>query len=115
MVVHLFQQQTSPAFAFHQVSDGAGDQKEMASVVGTFVPTYQGLAATHLVRRASASAVPFPFSAPHRIACYRARNAIYHLFRVLRESNPSLTVLAPDYYSGNEIMAMQAAGVRIHY
>ena len=87
----------------------------MASIVGTFVPTYQGLAATHLVRRASASAAPFPFNASHRIACYRARNAIYFLFRALREVNPSVTVLAPDYYSGNEIMAMQAAGVRIHY
>jgi dTDP-4-amino-4,6-dideoxygalactose transaminase len=87
----------------------------MASVIGTFVPTYQGLGATHLVRRASASAAPFPFSAQHRIACYRARNAIYFLFRALREVNPSVTVLAPDYYSGNEIMAMRAAGVRIHY
>src|SRR4029079_5316277 len=53
LVVHFFQQQASPAFAFHQVPDGAGDQK-MASVVGTFVPTYQGLTATHLVRRPSA-------------------------------------------------------------
>jgi dTDP-4-amino-4,6-dideoxygalactose transaminase len=87
----------------------------MAGVVGTFVPTYQGLAASQLVRRACASEAPFPFSAPHRIPCYRARNAIYHLFRALREANPSLTVLAPDYYSGNEIMAMQAAGVKIHY
>ena len=87
----------------------------MASVVGTFVPTYQGLAATHLIGRPSALEAPFPFNAPRRIAYYRARNAIYHLFRTLRATRPSLTVLAPDYYSGNEIMAMQAAGVKIHY
>ena len=87
----------------------------MASVVGTFVPTYQGLSATHLVRRPSASQAPFPFNAPRRIAYYRARNAIYYLFRTLRESRRSLTVLAPDYYSGNEILAMQSAGVKIHY
>ena len=87
----------------------------MASVVGTFVPTYQGLSATHLVRRPSASQAPFPFNAPRRISYYRARNAIYHLFRTLRDVRPGLTVLAPDYYSGNEILAMQAAGVKIHY
>ena len=87
----------------------------MASVVGTFVPTYQGLAATHLIGRRSAQEAPFPFNAPHRIAYYRARNAIYHLFRTLRERRRSLTVLAPDYYSGNEILAMQAAGAKIHY
>ena len=87
----------------------------MASVVGTFVPTYQGLTATHLVRRPSRSEPPFPFNAPRRISYYRARNAIYHLIRTLREVKPSLTVLAPDYYSGNEILAMQAAGAKVHY
>ena len=87
----------------------------MASVVGTFVPTYQGLSAAHLVRPAVAGATPFPFNAAHRLPYYRARNAIYHLFRALLETKPSLTVLAPDYYSGNEIMAMQAAGATIHY
>jgi dTDP-4-amino-4,6-dideoxygalactose transaminase len=87
----------------------------MASLVGTFVPTYQGLSASHLVRPAVAGATPFPFNAAHRLPYYRARNAIYHLFRALLETKPSLTVLAPDYYSGNEIMAMQAAGATIHY
>lgn len=87
----------------------------MASVVGTFVPTYQGLSATHFMRPSAAGPAPYPFNAPHRLAYYRARNAIYHLFRALVESKHTLTVLAPDYYSGNEIMAMQAAGSRIHY
>jgi dTDP-4-amino-4,6-dideoxygalactose transaminase len=87
----------------------------MANVVGTFVPTYQGLAAMHLVGRPSAATPPFPFNAPRRISYYRARNAIFHLFRTLHETRRSLTVLAPDYHSGNEILAMQAAGVKIHY
>ena len=87
----------------------------MASVVGTFVPTYQGLAPIHLVGRPSASEPPYPFNAPRRISYYRARNAIFHLFRTLREARRSLTVLAPDYYSGNEILAIQAAGAKIHH
>ena len=87
----------------------------MASVVGTFVPTYQGLSAAHLVRPAMTGAAPYPFNAPHRLPYYRARNAIYHLFRALVESKPSLTVLAPDYYSGNEIMAIEAAGAKVRY
>ena len=93
----------------------------MASVIGTFVPTYQGLSPAHVARLAlserseSKNATPYPFNAPRRVSYYRARNAIYHLFRALVEAKPSLTVLAPDYYSGNEVMAMQAAGARIHY
>ena len=87
----------------------------MASVTGTFVPTYQGLSARHFVRPVVSGATPFPFNAAHRLPYYRARNAIYHLFRALLETNPSLSVLVPDYYSGNEIMAIQAAGARIHY
>jgi dTDP-4-amino-4,6-dideoxygalactose transaminase len=87
----------------------------MANVVGTFVPTYQGLSAAHLVRPAARQPAPYPFTAPHRLAYYRARNAIYHLFRALVAAKPSLTVLAPDYYSGNEIMAMQAAGATVRY
>jgi dTDP-4-amino-4,6-dideoxygalactose transaminase len=87
----------------------------MASVVGTFVPTYQGLSAAHLVRPAVRGVVPYPFNAPHRLPYYRARNAIYHLFRALVADKPSLTVLAPDYYSGNEIMAIEAAGATIRY
>ena len=87
----------------------------MASVVGTFVPTYQGLSASHLVRPAATGAAPYPFNAPHRLSYYRARNAIYHVFRALLESKPSLTVLAPDYYSGNEIMAIEAAGAQVRF
>ena len=84
----------------------------------TFVPTYQGLSAFDLVRRApdTATEAPvFPFAADGRLPFYRARNAIYHLFRALVERTPGLTVLAPDYNSGNEILAIRAAGARIVY
>jgi dTDP-4-amino-4,6-dideoxygalactose transaminase len=96
----------------------------MASVIGTFVPTYQGLSAADLVRGAhlrqgssglQREADCFPFTVPHRLPFYRARNAIYHLFRALLDTNPGLTVLAPDYNSGNEILAMRAAGASLHY
>jgi dTDP-4-amino-4,6-dideoxygalactose transaminase len=87
----------------------------MASVIGTYVPTYQGLSATDFVRAAGSGSPPFPFDVPHRLAFYRARNAIYHLFRALIDTNPGLSVLAPDYNSGNEILAMRAAGATIRY
>ena len=87
----------------------------MASVIGTFVPTYQGLSATDFVRTAAKETDCFPFNVPHRLPFYRARNAIYHLFRALLETNPGLTVLAPDYNSGNEILAIRAAGARLRY
>jgi dTDP-4-amino-4,6-dideoxygalactose transaminase len=89
-----------------------------------FVPTYQGLSATDVVRpwlaearaeRQADQCFPFDVPHPHRLSFYRARNAIYHLFRALVAENPRLTVLAPDYYSGNEILAMRAAGATIHY
>jgi dTDP-4-amino-4,6-dideoxygalactose transaminase len=86
----------------------------MASVTRRFVPTYQGLSATDFVRPSS-HAPCFPFDVPDRLPFYRARNAIYHLFRALLEANPRLTVLAPDYNSGNEILAIRAAGAAIHY
>jgi dTDP-4-amino-4,6-dideoxygalactose transaminase len=87
----------------------------MASVIGTYVPTYQGLSATDFVRSAANGNDWFPFNVPHRLPFYRARNAIYHLFRALLETNPGLSVLAPDYNSGNEILAIRAAGATIHY
>ena len=85
-------------------------------MTGTFVPTYQGLSATDFVRAAPASREAcFPFDVPDRLPFYRARNAIYHLFAALVERDRQVTVLAPDYNSGNEILAMQAAGARVQY
>ncbi len=88
----------------------------MASVTSTFVPTYQGLSAVDLLRGVAATGEScFPFNVPDRLPFYRARNAIYHLFTALVAKTPGLTVLAPDYNSGNEILAMRAAGAQIHY
>jgi len=88
----------------------------MAILTSTFVPTYQGLSAADFVRPATATRQAcFPFNVAGRLPFYRARNAIYHLFTTLVAQNPRLTVLAPDYNSGNEILAMRAAGARIQY
>jgi dTDP-4-amino-4,6-dideoxygalactose transaminase len=83
-----------------------------------FIPTFQGLGATDLVRgfvpRTDEPNVPYPFSVPH-LTFYRARNAIYHLFRALRAANRRVTVLLPDYNSGNEVLALDAAGADLRY
>lgn len=79
-----------------------------------YVPTFQGLSAIDLLRPAAATADCFPFNAP-RLGFYRARNAIYYLFQALQSLMPRLTVLVPDYNSGNEVLALQAAGANIHY
>ena len=87
-----------------------------AAMSGTFVPTYQGLSAMDFVRpAASPHSSCFPMNAPRRLSFYRARNAIYHLCRAFVERKPTFTVIAPDYNSGNEILALRAAGARIHY
>ena len=97
-------------------SEVASEAAATAAIRGTFVPTYQGLSAVDFVRPAPATrAACFPFNVDGRLPFYRARNAIYHLFTALVEQNPRLTVLAPDYNSGNEILAMRAAGARIEY
>jgi dTDP-4-amino-4,6-dideoxygalactose transaminase len=81
-----------------------------------FIPTFQGLTATDFVLSASGktTARRYPFDVPH-LTFYRARNAIYHLFRVLKSTNAQLTVLVPDYNSGNEVLALEAAGATIRY
>jgi dTDP-4-amino-4,6-dideoxygalactose transaminase len=87
----------------------------MPRSAGLFIPTYQGLSPVDLLRSARSAAPCFPFDVPNRLPFYRARNAIYHLFRALLATQPRLTVLAPDYNSGNEILAMRAAGATIRY
>jgi len=80
-----------------------------------YVPTFQGLGVGDLIRSADDHRSSFPFDAPHQVRFYRARNAIYHLFQTLRSKGCAPTVLVPDYNSGNEVLAMRAAGVTIHY
>lgn len=79
-----------------------------------YVPAWPGLGPTHFFRSHAAKEVPFPLSVPSRTYFYRARNAIYHLFRALRFRRGE-TVLVPDYHSGNEVWAMRAAGAAIRY
>src|SRR5204863_8180525 len=79
------------------------------------VPVFHGLTVADLVRRRNAEQRPFPFSAPRLRYFYRARNAIYYLFRAMSLEMGRIAVLAPDYNSGNEILAMQAAGATVHY
>jgi dTDP-4-amino-4,6-dideoxygalactose transaminase len=79
-----------------------------------FVPLYQGLSAVDFVRPVSRESC-YPFTAPGALGFYRARNAIYHLFAALGSRVPRLTVLVPDYNSGNEVMALAAAGAAIRY
>src|SRR5262245_15488934 len=80
-----------------------------------FVPVYQGLTPVDFVRPAWSQAGQFPFDAPRHWYFHRARNAIYHLFRILRARRSALTVLAPDYNSGNEVLAIRAAGATVRY
>ena len=48
----------------------------------------------------------YPFDA-QPMTFYRARNAIYYLFEALKQPNNRLTVLVPDYNSGNEVLALE--------
>jgi dTDP-4-amino-4,6-dideoxygalactose transaminase len=79
-----------------------------------YVPAWPGLSPGHLLRSRRAGARPFPLGADHAMFFYRARNAIYHLFRALRLA-PDETVLMPDYHSGNETSAVRAAGAAVRY
>jgi hypothetical protein len=85
----------------------------MAPGMMTYVPTFQGLSAFELVRPRVSAPACFPFNTA-RIGFYRARNAIYHLFAALRSLKPRLVALVPDYNSGNEILALRAAGATLH-
>jgi dTDP-4-amino-4,6-dideoxygalactose transaminase len=79
-----------------------------------YVPTFQGLSAFDLIRPASRSATCFPFNADGA-PFFRARNAIYYLAQALRSLRPRLKVLAPDYHSGNEVLALKAAGAAVAF
>jgi dTDP-4-amino-4,6-dideoxygalactose transaminase len=77
-----------------------------------YVPTFQGLSPIDWLRPADTNVSAFPF-ASRPVAFYRARNAIYHLFTQLNALMPRLTVLVPDYNSGNEVLALRAAGAKL--
>jgi dTDP-4-amino-4,6-dideoxygalactose transaminase len=77
-----------------------------------YVPTFQGLSAFDLIRPANRGAACFPFNTD-RLGFFRARNAIYYLALALKSLRPRLSILAPDYHSGNEILALRAAGADV--
>jgi dTDP-4-amino-4,6-dideoxygalactose transaminase len=80
-----------------------------------YVSSWPGLGLREFFPSRSNRHLPYPLSAAKKSSFYVARSGIYHLFRALRLKREEL-VLAPDYYSGNEIGAIQAAGASIaHY
>jgi len=79
-----------------------------------YVSAWPGLSPGHLFRRAPANGLPFPLDAPGRMYFYRARNAIYHLFRALGFGAGD-QVLVPAYHSGNEVAAIRAAGASVAF
>ena len=85
----------------------------MAASLTMYVPTFQGLSAFDLIRPAKPDAACFPFDT-ESLPFFRARNAIYYLFMALKSLRPRLSVLVPDYHSGNEVLALRAAGATVH-
>jgi dTDP-4-amino-4,6-dideoxygalactose transaminase len=79
-----------------------------------FVPAWQGLGLEVLAKPRGPEEMPFPFGAPDGTYFFRARHAIYHLFRALG-FGPKDTILAPDYHSGNEVGAMRATGASLRF
>lgn len=79
-----------------------------------YVPTWQGLNPTAFFQSGSTTPLPFPLSAAHCTYFYRARNAVYHLFRALC-LKPDEPVLVPAFHHGNEVRAIRAAGASIRF
>ena len=80
-----------------------------------YVSSWPGLTLRELLPARSGGVLPYPLNAVHQRSFCVARSGIYHLFRALK-LKPGQTVLVPDYYSGNEIAAIQAAGASVvHY
>lgn len=80
-----------------------------------YVSSWPVLSFRELFPKPSEQPLPYPLSARQRHSFCLARGGIYHLFRALR-LQPGETVLAPDYYSGNEVAAIKAAGGSlVHY
>jgi dTDP-4-amino-4,6-dideoxygalactose transaminase len=78
-----------------------------------FCPAWPVLSPAMFARPRNQS-VPYPLNAPVRRSFYLARNAIFHLFRMLGLRDDQ-QVLVPDYHSGNEVSAIRAAGARIRF
>src|SRR5258706_2732520 len=80
-----------------------------------YVSPWPGLTLREMLPSRAHRQMPYPLNAPARHSFCVARSGIYHLFRKL-DLKAEEIVLAPDYYSGNEVAAMQAAGATVvHY
>jgi len=77
-----------------------------------YISAWPGLSLRNLLPSRPVSRLPYPLNAGHRTSFCVARSGIYHLFRTLR-LGPREVVLVPDYYSGNEVAAMRAAGANM--
>jgi dTDP-4-amino-4,6-dideoxygalactose transaminase len=79
-----------------------------------YISSWPGLTPHEFLQRRSDERLPYPLSAANRLAFCVARSGIYHLFRALKFKKEDI-VLVPDYHSGNEVSAIQAAGATIVY
>ncbi|MCX6620791.1 MAG: aminotransferase class I/II-fold pyridoxal phosphate-dependent enzyme, partial [Acidobacteria bacterium] len=79
-----------------------------------YVSSWPGLTLGEFRHTRTGRALPFPLASAHRLSFCVARSGIYHLFRALRFKKGEI-VLVPDYYSGNEVAAIRAAGATIVY
>lgn len=79
-----------------------------------YIPAWPSLNPAYALKRPCLQAPPFPLNKAGNQFYYVARNGIYQLFRQLALS-PDEVVLVPDYHHGNEIAAIQAAGVKLQF
>ncbi len=77
-----------------------------------YVSPWPGLTLWDFLPAPAGRVAPYPFCQSNRNSFVVARSGIYQLFRALR-FQPGETVLVPDYYSGNEVAAIRAAGASI--
>ena len=79
-----------------------------------YVSPWPGLTLSDVFPAKTNQVPTYPFNVTNRSSFCVARSGIYHLFRALGLA-PNETVLVPDYHSGNEVAAIQAAGATIVY
>lgn len=79
-----------------------------------YISAWPGLHPRDLFGSPVADRLPFPLQAGRKTYFYRARNAIFHLFRALGFGAGD-RVLVPAYHSGNETAAIRATGAALAY
>ncbi len=80
-----------------------------------YISSWPGLTPHDLLPHAhEGRRLPYPLNAENRLSFCVARSGIYHLFRALEFKKGDIA-LVPDYHSGNEVSAIQAAGATIVY